>query len=160
MVRGHNRIESPGPNIQALWSWLTNPIVLDTTHQYTSEYPGYFTSCSFPFEMYQDLPSMPPQSGYRQTHCCQCGLPPAALGVHTLLACHRTTRSRLSGLIGYLWAKKPVQPLYMSLSLQRPQHLPQMQPRALKPRTKSRLLNSYLWSLTPEWSCGQHPYNM
>lgn len=157
--RGLTELRVQDPTSRHCGPGWTNPTLLGITHQYASEYPGYFTSCGFSSEMHQDLPGKPPQSGYRNTHGCQCGLPPGVLGVHTLLACHRT-RSRLPGLIGYLWAKEPVQSLYTSLPFQRPQHLPQMQPRALNPRTKSRLLNSYLWVLTPEWSCGQHPYNM
>lgn len=85
-----------------------------------------------------------------------------------MLACHRESRSKLSGLTGYLWEKGLVQPLHEFPPSQRPQHLSQMQPRApkgwqqapqfLPPATDSRVAPAQL--CLEVWSASHKPRSL
>lgn len=125
-------------------------------HPCVYEYPGCFASSGFPPEMRQDLPSIPPHSGTDTLTAASVArhqpLLNTVFGGRTQLACHRTTRRRLSGLLGCLWAKGLVQSLYKSL----PSHTcPKCSPGF--PTQGLRALTSGCW---PKWRCGQRSHSL
>lgn len=112
VVEAWQGIESLGPNIQALCNpgW-TNPALLGTSIPTTLNTQAASLHMDFLLKYTRTFPECPHIVGTNT----QCGLPQLLLntqsvGAH-IVSCHRTTRSRLLGLIGYLWAKRLVQPL-------------------------------------------------